>query len=572
MADIEAVRAKWRQILQTSDDETVQARAHEVLQQLADPARVAKYQATVEKTDELKAEPDPTSFGEIVGAVGKNFADRGKAIGRGVAAVAAHPIDTFAVPERRREFERGIDDAVTLGYGRQLADYASRKVFGSADPTYAETEASDKAAAPDVRAGGSVLGIFLPSPVSKGLGAASKAASKVIPAGETVMGEAVRGAGRALGTYEATAPAMSALEAGGGSLKDRASRALDTATDPVGMGMAAGIGGAASGTGKVLSGAPVRAEESEIGAFREGVQNKTRVGKFVPNETQIRAALKEAPEVRAAAKTDPVSAAKMADEKFQQVSNERLQPFYEQMAQNGTDQIPFDLVKRNLEAAKAGFHKIAEKGQRAAIDDMIGDFEATAQENGGTVPAQFVREAATKYQGQGFANAPMFAQTTLAKQMKQAVGGALRSAIADHVESLAGDTPTGKTLRAAFRSANQDVAAWARITEILDEKADRVSGHAPAAADAVKAISDVAKHPLKMAAKAAFSYVPPMADAMDRRVLAPMVSSRLGQSVAPLARSAANAAPRLASPLPGFIPEIEQAVADWQRRRQQENQ
>jgi hypothetical protein len=564
VADLEAVRAKWRQVLQSTDDEATIERAHAVLAQLADAdPKLAKHKAGMErqqeKVDDLNAQPDPTSFGEVVGAVGHDFAERGKALGRGVKAVATHPKELLLNEEfgllpamgvkgdkrYQREFVRGVDDAVMLGYGRVLAAPLQR---AAGRQTFADTEKEDREAAPDVRAGGTVAGMFVPGPVNKVFGAPGK----LIGPGKTVAREAARSGGRAVLGYGATAPAMAALHADGGSIGDR----LEAARDTLPGGLAAGALGAAAGAAKkAIGGAPARAEESELGALKEGVQYKTRVRTYGENKPNIDAELAQAPEIRAAIKSNPVAAADMVAARLDDIASNDLDPIYAALEKNGRAAVPVELVTNQLKAVRGKFHDIAEEGPVAVIDRLVEKFEAKAAESNGALPAQYIRQASTAFQGQGNANIPMFGAVPLTKAMKQGVGNALRSAIGDHIESLADDTPTGQVLREAYQTANRRVGTWNRIQDIVDEKVSRIQNKAGATGDVVQAAVGAVKSPAATLGKAALGAVTPAIDILDRRVLGPAVRSGPGQALAPGASRAANAVPRFSLPYPGLLEE-----------------
>lgn len=493
-----------------------------------------KHDATMAKVAALQAQPDPMSAGEVGKAVVSDLWNRGAALARGIGTVIRHPIDTAMVPERRRELLRGVDDAVTLGYGRRAADYLSRDVLGSKDSTFAETEAADHAAAPDVRAGGAALGMFLPSPVNKALGAGSGAVSKIVGPATSIPGAAARGLITGTGAYAVGAPLLAAASAD--SAGHRLQAARDAATDPGGL-MLSGLLGAGGGmVKKYVGGAPARAEESELAGLTEGVRNTTRINKYAPNAEQIRGELNKAPDLRAEIKSNPVTAAPKVEKMFGDIADSELEPFYERMAKTGTDQVPLEGPANALKAVRAGLNRVTEKGQIAALDDAMKSLEEVAAENGGKIPAQFLRETATGFQKQGNANVPMFGPVPLSKALKRDIGNALRGSVADHLESLAGDDASGKALSDAFRSANQRVATWARINEIVSEKADYLKGNASPMADLVKGVVDAGKHPYKTALKV----IPKAADVVDRKLLGPAVDSAPGRAVAPLASGAMN--------------------------------
>lgn len=311
-------------------------------------------------------------------------------------------------------------------------------------------------------------------------------------------------------------------------------------------GLAGGALGAAGGlAGRILGGATARAAESELAGLKEGVQNKTRVGKFVPREADIRAELATDPKLRASIKSAPTEALPQAQAKLKDIADNELNPFYDRLEATGRDGVPAATALNNLKAVKAGFNKYAEKGQVAVVDDLINSLEDDAVKNGGTIPARTLRETATAFQSQGHANLPMFGQIPLTKEAKQDIGNALRGAVADHVESIASDPAIGKAYRAGFEAANKRVSTWYTIRDILEEKAARLKGDAAPMADIVKNVAHGISHPFM----AALPFVEPSADALNRRVLAPAVSSAAGQALAPAARAAKSALPVTGSAL-----------------------
>lgn len=496
---------------------------------------------------QLRSEGTGSSLGDYLTAGGAALADKATAIGRGVREVARHPIATFTDDSRRREFLRGVDDTVTFGYGKKLAANLDEALPGNlrmdltpeerraAGWDYSDvpsklrsTEQSDAAAAPDVRTGGAIAGAFIPGGAANMVGrGAARAAEAAIPAVRAAG--AIGGAGRAALTYELAAPAISAAHADNEGRRLEAAK--EAATDPANIALSTAAGAAG---GRIAS-APARAEASELKGLTEGVQYKTRVQKFVPNEADIRTQLRTEPKIRSLIKTDPVKAQPLVERMVGERADATLEPFYRQMAATGQDQIPVGVVTDPLKAVRAGFNKVGEKAQIAAIDDYIASLEAEAQANGGKLPAQFVRETATSIQKQGFASTPMFGQVPLSKAVKQDVGNALRGAVADHLESLTPNTAAGKALREAFGQANREVSTWYRIQDIVDEKATRIRGNASATGDVVHAVASAIKHPGGTLGKLALGALPGASDVLDRRVLAPLApaAEAIGQRLAP---------------------------------------
>lgn len=577
MADFEALRQKWRKVLQSSDDVAVQARAHQVLEQLArhdeNPEmqkHVAAYDRIRGETEDLRSEPDPTSTSELVGAAGHDLGERVKGLGRAAAQLTPLELPGLVLDSsKRHEFERGVDDAVTLGYGNKLARKVSSAVTGMTPADFAKMEQGERQAAPDVRASGNLFGAFLPSPVNYLGGKATQGLTKLIPHSSSVLGESIRSAGRGLGTYEATAPLVAAGHADSGDARSRLKAAGQAMTDPAGMALAAGMGGLAGGAEELLGGAPKRKEESEIAGLREeGVQYSTKIRKFKPNEADMRAELNQDPEIRAAVKSDPVKAQKLIDAKVNEVVDTDLAPFYEGLVKTGRDKVPIELVRKNLEGVASDFHPGSEEAQVAFVKRQLEHYEDVAVKNGGFVPVDYLRKGATSMQKQGWASTPMFGSVPLAKAARQDIGRALRDSISDHIETLADDPAAGKGLREAYEKANRRVAVWSRMQEIIDEKAARVETKSPPMGEMVKEGVHAAKHPLMFAAS---KLAGPAADVMDRRVLGPLVASPVGEVLAPVGRRLGVGARRV-STLPAFMPEIEQAYADYLARQQQENQ
>lgn len=180
----------------------------------------------------------------------------------------AHPLETIKNPNKRHEFERGVADAVTLGYGNRIADAASRSLQPQVPRALADLVKNPEAVAelqrdpnwnpdqeavlaPGYRLTGQVAGAFLPNPIIKAAGIASAPlgrALNAIPAKGAIPG-AILGAAKGVGTYEATAPVMAGLAAD--SEGDRFGAALRAAKNPLAIALGAGFGafgGAARGS------------------------------------------------------------------------------------------------------------------------------------------------------------------------------------------------------------------------------------------------------------------------------------------------------------------------------------
>ncbi len=201
----------------------------------------------------------------------------------------SHPLDTIKDPSKRHEFERGVGDVVTLGYGNKIADKAA-KFFG--DKNWNPDQ--EAALAPGYRTTGQVVGSFLPNPITKAAGMLAKPlqhALSAIPARGVIPG-AVLGAAKGVAGYEAAAPAMAGLSAD--SEGDRLGAALRAAKNPLGIALGAGFGafgGAAGGSANKIrdpltqSGRDLQAIEAVGGEVRP-FGEPARGGEFESPEMQ----------------------------------------------------------------------------------------------------------------------------------------------------------------------------------------------------------------------------------------------------------------------------------------------
>jgi hypothetical protein len=456
-----------------------------------------KHEKTMADVERMKAEPGPFSPSELW----KNRAELGRDFLSGAGTVAHDELN-----------------AATLGLYNRGREALMTRVAPDAYKASQDEDARNR----------QTPGFGLASGVGQGGASGLGVGGKVYQGVQSLIG-----AGKPIATGALagglTSGTQAAVESAG--KKDLGGVLADTGkATALGAGLGAGFGAAA----RYIGGAPARKAESELAGLKEGVQNKTRVQKFQPNEEDFRVALAEKPDLRALAKADPVTARPAFHQAVEEKATTLLNPFYERMAQTGQDGVPIQTLTSQLQAARAGFNKFTDKGAIALIDTMIDDMTAHAAQNNGVVPAQLVRETATSFGKTGFANLPMFGQIPVGKEVKQDISGALRESIADHVESLA-QGPAGKALRDAYQSANREVSTWIKMRDIVDEKARRVAGNATPMADLVTDGLHAIKHPYMTAAKLVAGKVP---DAIDRRVLGPAVASRAGQALAPVGQAA----------------------------------
>jgi hypothetical protein len=218
------------------------------------------------------AEPPPGVFDRL----GRGFAALGRTIAAGAGAAAEtwrHPIDTITNPARRREFLRGMDNMVTLGYGQRLADRIGRAAGDAPDVQLAATADQDMVDAPGFREFGGITGAFtsgVVSTIAKGGGQLIKLGTAGLKA-TSAPARVALGAARGAGGYAATAPVTAALSAEASG--DRAGAAREAATDPAGIALSAATGGGASLASKLVESAPARVAKRRAKDITTGEQN-----------------------------------------------------------------------------------------------------------------------------------------------------------------------------------------------------------------------------------------------------------------------------------------------------------
>lgn len=249
-----------------------------------------------------------------VPAHGPTFMDSVKTMGRGVKELGSVALDEAKSlpgsfrsvmgggpktdelstnPARARQLVRGGSD-VFLGAPVAIAD-AIHSARGDGHPM-ASVEAQDAESNPNTRTAGSIATMMVPNPygaAARAVSPAVNAAFARVPVRGPVAGAGM-GAVKGALTYEATAPAMSAL---GAETGDRMHAARTAATDPLGLFLATGVG-AAGGAGRGNA-AKIRDPRNRSGRVLRDVEQAggpgARINKF---GEPIEGGIYESPEMR----------------------------------------------------------------------------------------------------------------------------------------------------------------------------------------------------------------------------------------------------------------------------------
>lgn len=273
--------------------------------------------------------PEPNFLERAANRVGDSFSRLGHTVARAVPAAIdlvspisktgelQVPFGQLANPSYRHELERGISDTVTGGLAEKAAN--------AADPSFAKAAPAEAASAPGVREMGSMAGLALPSPFT----VTGKAAARVSPRFL-----------KPIAAYEGMAVPQAATQAAinadsGNRLEAAKDAALDAATDPAGLALAAtplaAKGAAKVGQGAVerfAKGAEERQTDRAIDRTLEGGVKRTR-GRLEAADEKLRAVYQENAAVKAAAMKGDAALADVA-ETIGQRGRERLAEIYDE--------------------------------------------------------------------------------------------------------------------------------------------------------------------------------------------------------------------------------------------------
>lgn len=338
-----------------------------------------------------------------------------KAVGHVGGELLEHPIDTITDPAKRHEFERGVSDVVTLGYGTKLAarvgnalgdvgrgtslneqlhfepNSSGHRMAGRGAGATSEVEAREAAAAPQYRTAGNVVGSVIPnlpgkvigriggkvlSPITesltlKGAGLVTEQALARVPWLGKVLAPAVPVAGAAaksVAGYEGTAPLTAALSAGAEG--HRLEAAKDAATDPGGLVLSAAAGAAPVVASRALKGAAEyskaaskNADEwlvNDVVGEKRGESTPTARKQLASDGDDVKSLLKEDPQLR-----DVVGHARHSDKKVLSDASDIVRSRLQDVSE------PHQLLYRQADEAIGG-------GARSG--DVVEQFRAAARE------------------------------------------------------------------------------------------------------------------------------------------------------------------------------------------------
>lgn len=432
----------------------------------------------------------PVAEPSFVDRLGAGLTNIGHTIAAGAGAVktaVTHPVDTITDPSRRREFERGLDNMVTLGYGQRLAARIGN-ALGDAPATAlgpetfngtqaANTQAADREAAPGFREAGGIAGMFTPgaaNAIGKVGGAAVKGATAGIKAASVPAATAL-GAAQGAAGYAATAPATAALAADAeGHRAAEAERAL---TDPTGYLIGTAIGGSTAAIGSAARTAPARVLARAKRDITTGEQNapKRSVGKLDAvageDDEHLAAMFAREPKIYKAIATSAKSMPGRTLKKVQTRSaelNEQLDEMYDAMERGGRTVTPQHVddafTKRIGEALKRG-DAMALKTLRDARETIRSEYQ-----NVGAMSADTLRGLKSSARQGAFGGNALTEPTARAKANREVF-----RVFADAIESQASKTPgvdVGK-----LRALNRDISILVPVEVALKDRATMAAAH-----------------------------------------------------------------------------------------------
>lgn len=427
-------------------------------------ARIGRSVATGAKTvyagsplDRYLSAPDGDRLGALA-AAGAGFVDK---------------LDEAKDPHRRREFERGLDNMITIGYGQQFADWAGRKLGDAPDVQIAATADADRVAAPGWREAGTTAGLALPgvtSAVGKGVVKGVGLATKTLKA-TSLPAAAVLGAGRAGVSAGVTGGLVGALHAD--SEGRRLDAGFDAATDPASLALSGALGAVGGAGERVLTNAKGRVDariESNIargetggkaGAIAKKLHAKAESG-------DLDEVLSRHPDIKktlaTTAASNPAKAAAAVTGRLDDVGAE-INPVYKAIdagpAVPKAGDLHGKLLSLRIKLADAG-----NTGMADAVERFQNHLQKHYPTDATPLPASALRNMRNEIGEAAFPNGPP-ADASFAARAKQQIYGAINDTIEDAGRKTPGvDFDRLKTL-------NKDASALMVVRDTLADRATK---------------------------------------------------------------------------------------------------
>lgn len=384
-------------------------------------------------------------------------------IDKGLAepGILAKGMQGAANPQQRRQFIRGVSDAVTFGGAEWVGNQVDRNFAGTAK--------ADAEAAPDARDYGQMLGTAIPGGTNaigrvagKAIGAAGMAGAKLgelaAGGGGAIVGGGVGGALAGAATVPVVAGAVEGAKSlVRGDVREAPRNVLEAgkaaATDPLSMGAGialGGLGGIAQGirSGDTRTGEDIRSVEEAGG--RPGVFRGAKGGAF-----------EEAPlKGRRGTTADVGEVAREAGDQIRGTLNKRMDAASQRYGEG------LERVRRD--------EFVAEPARRRAMPDAEGDATRVAENPNWKLDGQTSRpvEGATKGPGPGALSTDPIRQAAEQLLESEELTRGARASIKSEVLDVLAEKPTMSVEKMnQFRRKLQNLAKYGEKTDAPHFKA-----------------------------------------------------------------------------------------------------
>jgi hypothetical protein len=437
-----------------------------------------KYAALFDEPDVI-AEPPPAKPSLLdrakagVSSLAHTFKGGAQAVGESIA----HPLDTIQDPSRRRQFERGMDDMLTLGYGQKFAARVGNalgdkpdvafgpETFGGGAPV-ANTQGADQAAAPEFRSLGNIVGGVAPGATSAIGGAGTRAARALGP--ELASGSraltAGLGAARGVAGYELSAPIAAGLSADAAG--DRLGAARAAATDPMGVALA-GVGGAAA------AGAEGRVKDRIVKDVPHGEATaklstaKKFAARIGEDGEHLDSLLARDPQLEKTLALDanprPGKVQKIAQDRIEKLST-TTEPMYKAIGD-----VDISAIDKRFEALREEAKAAGNIERIGPIDKARASLASTYGKDGAVPPGTVLPARSVRNFANGIGEAAFSGDAAAPPKTRVRAQRDLYRAVTDVIEDAASKAP-GVDLN-ALKQANRDMSILIPMRDALKERA-----------------------------------------------------------------------------------------------------